>query len=127
MTDIQLHNLKTNIFDQAKIFIENIGEFAPFGSTILNDVITPIGYYSDEEIMNSKNAVGILQKQFSEKIRKNLIEAGAIAFDVTADFKNGDGISEKRDALCLKISKDGENWSEDYFPYLIIEGECIWK
>jgi hypothetical protein len=127
MTDIQLDNLKIDIFNQAKIYIENIGEFAPFGSTILNDVITPIGYYSDEEIINSKNAIGILQEQLSKKIRKNLIEAGAIALDVTANFKNGDGISEKRDALCLKISSDGENWSEEYFPYMIINGSCVWK
>ncbi|MDX6187747.1 hypothetical protein SGQ83_00145 [Flavobacterium sp. Fl-318] len=127
MTDIQLHNLKVDIFNQAKIYIETLREFAPFGSTILNNEITPLGYYSDEEIVDSNNAIEILQQQLSKKIKANLIEAGAVAFDVIANFKNGDGISEKRDALCLKISKDGENWSEEYFPYLIIEGECIWK
>lgn len=127
MTDIQLQNLKINIFNQAKLYIEDIGEFAPFGATILKDIITPIGYYSDEEIVDSKNAVIILQEQLSKKIEKKLIDAGAIAFDVTADFNNGDGIFEKRDALCLKISNDGENWSEDYFPYMIIDGECVWK
>lgn len=127
MTDIQLQDLKINIFNQAKIYLEDIGEFAPFGSTILNSMVTPIGYYSDEEIIDSNNAVAILQEQFSKKIKENLIDAGAIAFDVTANFKNGDGVSEKRDALCLKISDDGENWSEDYFPYMIIDGECVWK
>ncbi|WP_268849235.1 hypothetical protein [Flavobacterium aestivum] len=50
MTDIQLQNLKINIFNQAKIYIENMGEFAPFGSTILNDIIAPVGYYSNEEM-----------------------------------------------------------------------------
>ncbi|MNL79575.1 hypothetical protein D3C87_2062170 [compost metagenome] len=68
-----------------------------------------------------------MQEQLSKKIKEQLIDGGAIAFDVTANFKNADGISEKRDALCLKISSDGQNWSEDYFPYMIIDGQCIWK
>lgn len=127
MTEIQLQDLKINIFNQAKLYIEDIGEFAPFGSTILNNKITPIGYYSDEEIVDSNNAVTIMQEQLSKKIKENLIDGVAIAFDVTANFNNGDGIFEKRDALCLKISRDGENWSEDYFPYMIIDGECVWK
>lgn len=123
----QLKKLKIDIFSQAKKYIEDIGEFAPFGSTVFNDIITTIGYYSDEEIVDSKNAIEVLQEQFSKKVKKKLIDAGAIAFDVTANFTNGDGISEKRDALCLKISTDGENWSEEYFPYMIIEGECVWR
>lgn len=127
MTNNQLQNLKIDIFNQAKIYIEDMGEFAPFGSTILSEIITPIGYYSDEEIVDSKNAVEILQEQLSKKINENLINGAAIAFDVTASFKNGEGISEKRDALCLKISSDGENWNEEYFPYMIIDGECVWK
>lgn len=127
MTAIQLQKLKVNIFDQAKLFIEEIGEFAPFGATVNKDIITPIGYYSDEEIVDSNKAVAVLQEQLSKKIKENLIDGCAIAFDVTANFKNGDDISEKRDALCLKISSDGENWSEDYFPYLVIDGECVWK
>jgi hypothetical protein len=127
MNNVQLQNLKVNIVTQAKIYIEDMGEFAPFGATILKDSITPIGYNSDEEVIDSKNAVTVMQKQLSQKIKEDLIDAGAIAFDVTANFKNADGISEKRDALCLKISNDGENWSEDYFPYLIIDGQCVWK
>lgn len=127
MIDTQLHNLKIDIFNQAKIYIEEIGSFAPFGSTILKDDIKPVGYYSDEEEIDSVHAVEIMQEQLSKKIKEQLIDGGAIAFDVTANFKNADGISEKRDALCLKISSDGQNWSEDYFPYMIIDGQCVWK
>lgn len=127
MTDSQLHNLKIDIFNQAKIYIEHMGEFAPFGSTMAKDVITPIGYYSDEEIIDSNNTIEILQERLSEKIKTNSVEAAAIAFDVVASFKNSDGVSEKRDALCFKISTDGENWNDEYFPYLIIDGECLWR
>jgi hypothetical protein len=127
MTDIQLQNLKIDIFNQAKIYIEDMGGFAPFGSTILNNKITPIGYYSDEEIVDSKNAVIILQEQLSKKIEKKLIDAGAIAYDVIIDVENSTGIFEKRDAMCLLISQDGVTWEEKYYPYNIIEGECVWK
>jgi hypothetical protein len=127
MTDIQLQNLKINIFSQAKLYIEDMGQFAPFGATILDDAITPIGYYSNEEIIDSKNAVEIIKEQLSEKIKDNLINAGAIAYDVIIDIDVLNGESEKSDAMCLIISQDGFTWEETYYPYIISKGECIWK
>jgi len=127
MNDNSLNELKVNIFYRAKLFIENIGEFAPFGAKVIEGTIKDVAYSDDTEIIDSAKGIKILQDNFSEEIKDETIEAGAIAFDVTANFKNGDGISEKRDALCLKISSDGENWSEEYFPYMIIDGECVWK
>lgn len=38
----------------------------------------------------------------SNECGRKLIDGCAIAFHVIANFKNGDDISEKRDALCLK-------------------------
>lgn len=122
-----LNKLKNDIFYQAKTYLEGIGEFAPFGVTLSNDVITPLGYYSEEEIVDSANGVDMLKGDITKKIQDNIIEIGAIAFDVAANFKNADGISKKRDALCLIISSDGQNWSEEYFPYMIIDGECVWR
>lgn len=127
MTNELLKELKVNIFHRAKIFIENLQEFAPFGAKLIGDNIKDVVYFDDAEIIDSTKGIKTLQDNFSEEIKNKTIEAGAIAFDVTANFKNGDGISEKRDALCLKISSDGENWIEEYFPYMIIDGECVWK
>lgn len=127
MTDNSLNELKVNIFYRAKLFIENIKEFAPFGAKVIGGNIKDVVYSDDTEIIDSAKGIKILQDNFSDEIKNKTIEAGAIAFDVTANFKNGEGISEKRDALCLKISSDGENWSEEYFPYMIIDGECVWK
>lgn len=128
MTDNSLNKLKVNIFYRAKLFIENIKEFAPFGAKLIDeDEIKDVVYSDDAEIIDSEKGIKILQDKFSEEIKNKTIEAGAIAFDITANFKNRDGISEKRDALCLKISSDGKNWSEEYFPYMIIDGECVWK
>ncbi|WP_281323489.1 hypothetical protein [Flavobacterium aestivum] len=127
MTDNSLNELKVNIFYRAKLFIENIKEFAPFGAKVIEGNIKDVVYSDDTEIIDSAKGIKILQDNFSDEIKNKTIQAGAIAFDVTANFKNSDGISEKRDALCLKISSDGENWSEEYFPYMIIDGECVWK
>ncbi|WP_166919760.1 hypothetical protein [Flavobacterium poyangense] len=127
MTDNLLKELKLNIFYRAKIFIENLQEFAPFGAKLIEGNIKDVVYSDDAEIIDCIKGIKILQDNFSEEIKNKTINAGAIAFDVTANFKNGDGISEKRDALCLKISTNGEIWSEDYFPYMIIDGECVWK
>lgn len=127
MTDDLLKELKVNIFYRAKLFIEKINVFAPFGAKLIEGKIKDVVYYDDAEIIDSTKAVNILQNNFHEEIKNKTIEAAAIAFDVSANFKNADGIFEKRDALCLKISTDGEIWSEDYFPYMIIDGECVWK
>lgn len=127
MTDDLLKELKVNIFYRAKLFIENINEFAPFGAKLIEGKIKDVVYYDDAEIIDSTKAVNILHDDFSEEIKNKTIEAAAIAFDVSANFKNSDGIFEKRDALCLKISTDGDNWSDEYFPYMIIDGECVWR
>lgn len=127
MTEELIKELKINIFHRAKIFIENLEEFAPFGAKLIDESIKDVVYSDDAEIVDSTKGIKILQDDFAKEIKNKIIQAGAIAYDVTANFKNGDGISEKRDALCLKITVDGENWSEDYFPYMIIDGQCVWK
>lgn len=128
MNENDLTELKKDIFYRAKIFIEDMGEFAPFGSELSENGIKPVIIMLDdsEEVSSGVKLVNVLINNFSQKLIKNEILAGAIAYDVSTYFKNTDGVSEKRDAMCLKISTDGENWSEEYYPYLIIDGQCIW-
>ena len=121
------NSLKQNIFYRAKVFIESIGEFAPFGAKISHEEVKDIVYYDDSEIVDSSKAVQILEADILDDFKMCKIQGAAIAFDVSADFKNADGVSEKRDALCLKLTTDGKDWSEEYFPYMIIDGECVWR
>jgi hypothetical protein len=123
-----MNELKGNIFSRAKIFLESMNEFAPFGAKLIDGEIKDVVFYNDKnEILNTENAVKIIQENLIEELKDKKIQVGAFAYDVSANFKNADGISEKRDALCLKISTDAENWSEEYFPYMIIDGECVWR
>jgi len=120
--------LKLNVFSRAKVFIEELKEFAPFGAKYNQDSVIDVIYDSfEKDYVNSQNAIDILTNSFSNDIKNGNVEAAAVAFDVSANFKNSDGISEKRDALCLKITIDGKVWSEEYFPYIVINGECFWK
>lgn len=130
MNQSVLKDLKLDIFSRAKIFIEEIGEFAPFGSELMNGKIKPIVYYDEADengLIDSKKAVKIFKDLFSRDIKNKIIDAGAVAYDVAMDIRNSDGISEKRDALCLEITTDGESWTDEYFPYMIIDGQCIWR
>ncbi|QQT46079.1 Uncharacterised protein [Sphingobacterium multivorum] len=130
MNENQLHILKLDIFSRAKLFIEEIGEFAPFGSEVIEGKINPVMYYDEpnkDGFIDSKEAVRVLKEQFSKGIKKKVIDAAAIAYDVAVNIKNSDGVSEKRDALCLEITEDGDNWDDEYFPYRIIDGQCVWR
>ena len=114
--------LKEDIFYRAKLFIDDMGEFAPFGSELINEEVKPVVIYDDsKEIFKGEELINPLMNDFSEKLKKDKIQAGAIAYDVIIKV-NG----ESRNALCLIISEDGEFWSEDYYPYRIIDNECIW-
>lgn len=121
------HELKLNIFSRAKIFIEDMGEFTPFGATYTNGKIVDVVYEnSEEQIINPLNIVEKFIDIFSSQILRGETQVAAIAYNVVADFKNSNDILEKKDALCLKITKGDINWTEEYFPYTIIDNKCIW-
>ena len=119
--------LKINIFSRAKIFIEKMGDFAPFGARLCNNEIKDVVYDPKEHEPNTADIIEVMQMKLGESIKEGVCNAVALAFDVAASFTNSDGVAEKRDALCLRISTDGSEWSEEYFPYMIIDGECVWR
>lgn len=126
MNDLLL-NLKKDIFYRAKIFIDNMSEFAPFGSELIETEIKPVVIYDDsEEIIEGLKLINRLKDHFSNKIINNSIQAAAVAYDVFINTPDSNGEIVNRNALCLIISTDGENWSEDYYPYQVVNSECIW-
>lgn len=97
MNEEESHILKLDIFSRAKIFIEEIGEFAPFASELFDGKIKPVMYYDDpneDGFIDSKEAVKVLKEQFSKGIKNKIIDAAAIAYDVALNITNSDGISE---------------------------------
>ena len=126
MDDLLL-DLKKDIFYRAKIFIDDMGEFVPFGSELIGTEIKPVVIYDDsEEIIEGLKLINRLKDDFSNKLINNSIQAAAVAYDVFINALDSNGETVKKNALCLMISIDGENWSEDYYPYQIVNNECIW-
>jgi hypothetical protein len=120
--------LKENIFRRAKIFIEDMGHFAPFGAKLIGKTVKDIVIFDDsEEIVNGQKIVDNLKSNFEKEIKGKSINAGAIAYDVILNINNSDSMREKRDALCLIISSDGLEWTEEYYPYMLIDRQCVWR
>jgi hypothetical protein len=119
--------LKEDIFYRAKLFINNIGEFAPFASELIDNEVKPIVIYDDsDKIIKGEKLINILKEKLSININEKASQACAIAYDVYISNLNNDGETVKTNALCLIISDDGINWEEDYYPYKIINKECVW-
>lgn len=120
--------VKKSIFQQAETFLREFNLFGPFGTIYKSDCVTPVGYYNYEtEIVDSHKTVEIIKNIFSADLRSGVTEAGAVAYDVAANFINSDGELTTRDAMCIETSINGINWIVEYFPYMIIEGQVVWK
>ena len=128
MDENLLLGLKQNIFYRAKYFLDIIGNsIAPFAATHDGEVIQDIMAYEDfEESSEGTVLINMLRGSISKELKSGLVKAGAIAYDVRISMTNAEGIEEKRDAICLIISEDGESWDDTYYPYRIINNECVW-
>ncbi|MDB9384707.1 hypothetical protein PN465_21180 [Nodularia spumigena CS-584] len=124
----QIANLKRNIFDKAKIFIEDMGCFAPFGAKVSQDELVDIMAYEDfEDSIDGTILIKLMKDDILKSFEKNAINIGAIAYDVVINMDDADGLQVKRDALCLIYTNDGRSWIDEYYPYMLIDNHCIWK
>lgn len=120
--------LKENIFYRAKIFIEDARSFAPFGAKLYNNAIKDIMAYEEfDDSIKGDKLINIMKFDILSELNEGLIQAGAIAYDVIIELANADGILQRRDALCLIVTTDGQHWDQDYYPYMIINNQCFWK
>ena len=91
--------LTENLKAQAKYFLEDAGEFYPFGAALdLQNKIKPLSVYLNEEFPTSEMVFKELEIAIKKKLDDgNYIEA-AIGFDI--NIKNNKGMSS---ALRVKI------------------------
>ncbi len=122
--DKMIARLKVNIFQRAERYIEQDGAFKPFGAKIVDKEVRDVVIYDDGD---SQEIINMLTEDFTAEIKSSMSLAGAIAYDVIATVNNSDGLPEKRDALCLTYTTDGNNWTEEYYPYLLIDDQCVWR
>jgi len=121
-------SIKENIFYRAKLFIEDIGYFSPFGAKMNGEKIIDVMAYKEfEETIEGVELIDLLKGSFSKDLKAHKIHAAGIAYDVIIEIKKSESIFKKSDALCLITSTDGTEWTSEYFPYRLIEGKCIWQ
>ena len=127
MEEVDLVELKKNIFFKAERYILEAGEFEPYGAYVENDTVKIVSYSNEDKSTDAREALRVLKRGFLRRFELGLITAAAIGYDVALTTTDSDGSYTKRDALCLCVSTDGDIWSEEYFPYLVLGGQCIWK
>jgi len=98
---------------QANVFLEDAGEFYPFGTMIDKDGdVIPVGVYDEKEYLPSVEVIEILEKELLNYINDEGCLIVAIGVDVLLNNKE-----KKQNALMIKTSYDGLSWSEQYYPY----------
>ena len=99
----------------------------PFGAKIYeNKVVDFMAYEEFEDTINGSILIDMMKGSIMKEFQNGKVDAGAIAYDVVINVDNEEGVQVKRDALCLIYSVDGKNWIDEYYPYLIVDNQCIW-
>lgn len=117
----EFNALLNSILEQATLFLEEIGSFYPFGTTVSSTgTVIPLGVYIDNE-MDSSEVPILLGKAIDEKFKRSEIIAAAIAADV--NFKTSPNDEPSR-AIQIKLSHLIEEPLDYYLIYSIIGRKC---
>lgn len=80
---VLMQKIKENIIRQARYYLENMGEFYPFGAIIdRQNNIKPLGVYFGEENPTSQLVIAHLEKAITERVNNGEYITGAIGIDV---------------------------------------------
>ena len=101
------------MLSQATRFLEEMGEFFPYGSILKSDTtLGTLGVYNDDDDdFNATKAIDIFSNDIKKSINNNEILIGAIGIDVV--------INGNENAIMIKATNDGEKWHERCFPYTL--------
>ncbi len=112
--------LKKNIVEQTKYYLENTGEFYPFGAIIdKTEILRPIGVYFGKENPDSIEVLNHLEEGIKKGISNGDYLLGAIGMDVLIPVKTDMGSVEKKDALEIIIYDQKGDMDKYYFLYFL--------
>lgn len=115
------NNLIEIMLLQAKTFLNEMGEFFPYGSVLTNkQTIKTIGLYNDEKELTATEGIDILSTDITKSIESGDVLIGAIGIDVIIS-------DSKENGLMIKATDDGTVWHERTYAYHLVDGKCIWK
>ena len=111
----ETNKLVESIILQAKYFLNDAGEFFPFGTSIdINGNISPIGTYSGNEHPKPIEVLKELEQGMQQMIGKRQYTGVAIGIDVRTVPPGG---QEKVDAIEIRVDHKREGSTNYYLPY----------
>jgi hypothetical protein len=108
-------SLISNVIAQAKFFLEEAGEYYPFGAIVdSNGLLKPLGVFLDDEHPKSSAVVARLTEVMNAGIESKDYKCGAIGVDVLVIEKN---TSDKIDALEVQYFELNQSVEKHFFAY----------
>lgn len=120
ITDQHYQQLLDALIAQAKYFLNEAGEFYPYGTVLdANLQIRPLGFYSEEEYPEATEVLMQLETAVKEGLKNGKYLAALIGVDVSITAPEGNS-SEKRQALQVRIYT-GDDDDQIFIQYSIYE------
>lgn len=118
MKDFRKKLLLKSIKEQAKLFLEEIGSFYPFGCAIdkLNKV-NPLGAYLEGENPPVAELIDLLEKVIDQQLKSGEYVIAATAIDVAINENNA-----RYDAIEVRIFENNKEQTKEHIKYEIKEG-----
>ena len=117
ISDQQYQQLLDSLIGQAKYFLEEAGEFYPYGSVLDVDMqVRPVGFYSENEYPESNEVLKQLETAIKDGLKNGKYLLAMIGVDVMIPAP-ARGITEKRSALQIRIYRDSEDVTIMYSIY----------
>ena len=106
-----------NIKEQLKLYLTELGEFAPFGCAIdCNNKLVPLGAYI-EDFTNSSELISLLENIIAYKLNSSDYLIAAIAINIVVTEND-----EKFDAIELRIYEKDKKTKVERINYTIEKG-----
>lgn len=104
------------MLDQAERYLQELGEFFPYGSVVNKDnELVTLGIYSDEKLFNAKIAIDKIQTEIINKFDNAEIIYGAIGIDGFINATN-------ENVVFIKVTDNGVDWHQKHFVYSLDNG-----
>lgn len=115
--DMEFDRLREAIINQAKHFLENAGEFYPFGGVINDtDEIVPLAATPDPEndYPQPQEIIDLLEKAIIDKLKTGKAKAAGVCIDVIYRPR---GAEHKKSAIQVKMLQSDGKSIDYYLPY----------
>lgn len=111
--------------EQAKYYLENAGEFYPFGTIEhVDGQLQPVGMTTGEDYPDSKELISLLVESITGRILQKKLRAGAVGVDALISLPE---FKEKVSVVEIKAIDEQGNALDCYLPYVIADNKPFYR